>query len=75
MTKSVLDDLGEEITGIAFPVATCMALTVLLVKVLNPEGDSSANTVYIASIAYSEQVGSSGRVCTVLHGSRGTAAM
>jgi presenilin 1 len=30
---SVLDDLGEEITGISAPVSLCMALVVLLVKV------------------------------------------
>lgn len=30
---SVLDDLGEEITGISAPVSICMALVVLLVKV------------------------------------------
>lgn len=52
--RSLLDDLGEEVTGIIAPVSLCMALTVLLVKLLNPEGESAANTVYIASIAYSE---------------------
>jgi hypothetical protein len=53
---SVLDDLGEEITGIAAPVSLCMAIVVLLVRVLNPEGDSDTGTVFIASMAYSEQV-------------------
>lgn len=56
MSRSVLDDLGEEITGIAAPVSICMALTVLLVRVLNPEGQTSSSTVVIASIAYAEQV-------------------
>ncbi len=53
----MLEDLGEEITGIAAPVAICMGLTVLLVRTLNPDGQSSPGTVYIASIAYQEQVG------------------
>jgi hypothetical protein len=54
---SVLGDLGEEITGIVTPVSICMALTVLLVKALNPDGDDAgASTVVIASLAYSEQV-------------------
>lgn len=52
--RSLLDDLGEEVTGIIAPVSLCMALTVLLVKLLNPEGESASNTVYIASIAYAE---------------------
>ena len=54
--NSVLDDLGEEITGIMAPVSICMAITVLLVRMLNPEGASSSATVYIASLAYDEQV-------------------
>ena len=49
---SVLGDLGEEITGIVTPVSICMALTVLLVKALNPDGaDADASTVVIASLA------------------------
>eukprot|EP00195_Chlamydomonas_chlamydogama_P016551 CAMPEP_0202908100 /NCGR_PEP_ID=MMETSP1392-20130828/44889_1 /ASSEMBLY_ACC=CAM_ASM_000868 /TAXON_ID=225041 /ORGANISM="Chlamydomonas chlamydogama, Strain SAG 11-48b" /LENGTH=370 /DNA_ID=CAMNT_0049597257 /DNA_START=155 /DNA_END=1264 /DNA_ORIENTATION=- len=52
--KSVLDDLGAEITGIALPVSICMAVTVFLVRVLNPEGESSSSTVFIASVAYDE---------------------
>ncbi len=51
---SIIDDLGQELTGIAAPVALCMAIVVLLVRVLNPDGDSSANTVFIASVAYKE---------------------
>jgi len=53
---SVLDDLGEEITGISAPVSICMALVVLLVKLLNPEGESDNTSVVIASLAYAEQV-------------------
>jgi presenilin 1 len=55
-SRSVLDDLGEEITGIMAPVSLCMAVTVLLVRLLNPDGQSSSSTVYIASLAYAEQV-------------------
>ncbi|KAG2446836.1 hypothetical protein HYH02_008396 [Chlamydomonas schloesseri] len=58
-TPSLLDDLGEEVTGIVAPVSLCMAVTVLLVRLLNPEGISSSNTVLIASIAYQEQASDS----------------
>jgi hypothetical protein len=54
----VLDVLGEEVTGIVAPVSVCMALTVVLVRILNPDGVSRADAVYIASIAYEEQVNS-----------------
>lgn len=53
---SILDDLGEEVTGILTPVSVCMALTVMLVKTLNPTGASDARSVYIASAFYSEKV-------------------
>lgn len=53
--RSVLDDLGEEITGIVAPVSICMALVVVLVKALNPEGSADSSTVAIATIAYHEQ--------------------
>lgn len=62
--RSVLDDLGEEITGIIAPVSICMALVVVLVKALNPEGAADTTTVAIATIAYQEQVGSV--VCTAV---------
>lgn len=61
--KSVLEDLGEEVTGIMAPVSICMAITVLLVRVLNPEGQSSSATVYIASLAYDEQASRAALVC------------
>lgn len=49
---------GEEVTGIMAPVSICMALTVALVRILNPEGSaSSSNSVVIASLAYDENVG------------------
>jgi hypothetical protein len=57
---SILDDLGEEITGIATPVSICMVLVVLLVRVLNPEGASDTAAVFIASLAYSEQARGAG---------------
>ena len=56
MAKSVLDALGQEVTGIVSPVSLCMALTVLLVRILNPQGASDPNSVYIASFYYDEQV-------------------
>ncbi|GLC33671.1 hypothetical protein PLESTM_000098700 [Pleodorina starrii] len=56
---SLLDDLGEEVTGIMAPVSLCMAVTVLLVRLLNPEGASSSNSVLIASIAYQENASDS----------------
>lgn len=52
--RSVLDDLGEEITGIAAPVSICMFVTVALVRLLNPEGASNPGAVYWASVYYSE---------------------
>eukprot|EP00798_Chlamydomonas_sp_ICE-L_P013550 gene13550-19420_t len=52
--RSVLDDLGNEITGIALPVSICMAITVILVKILNPEGESNSTSIIIASVAYDE---------------------
>ena len=56
MVESVLDKLGEEVTGIVSPVSLCMALTVGLVRLLNPTGDAAGSSVYIASAYYQEQV-------------------
>ena len=56
MVRSILDDLGAEVTGIVSPVSICMALTVVLVRVLNPEGTADPNAVAIANIYYHEQV-------------------
>jgi presenilin 1 len=56
-SKSVMDDLGEELTSIIAPVSICMALVVVLVKALNPEGVTDSSAVAIATIAYHEQVG------------------
>ncbi|KAL4445803.1 hypothetical protein ABPG77_009002 [Micractinium sp. CCAP 211/92] len=55
--RSVLDDLGEEVTGIVAPVSLCMALTVALVRILNPDGASDSNAVFLASAYYTEQAG------------------
>ena len=52
----MLDRLGEEVTGIVSPVSLCMALTVCLVRLLNPTGDATGSSVYIASAYYKEQV-------------------
>lgn len=56
MTNSILDDLGQEVTGIVAPVSICMFLTVLLVRILNPEGVSNPSAVAIAQTFYKEQV-------------------
>lgn len=53
--RSILESTGEEVTAIITPVSICMALTVALVKILNPTGISSHRAVSIASIYYSEQ--------------------
>eukprot|EP00887_Chlorella_sp_A99_P001007 scaffold5.g1007.t1 len=58
-SKSVLDDLGEEVTGIVAPVSICMALTVALVHILNPDGSSDTNAVFLASSYYTENEGDS----------------
>ena len=59
MEVSVLDELGQEITGIIAPVSICMALTVLLVKALNPDGSDTSVSVYFAQAFYAEKVQSS----------------
>ncbi len=53
--RSILTDFGEELTAIITPVSICMALTVGLVKILNPTGASDARSVFIASAFYTEQ--------------------
>lgn len=58
-TTSILDDLGEEVTGIVAPVSLCMALTVALVRILNPSGESDADTVIFAAAYYREEEGDS----------------
>ena len=67
MTESVLDRLGEEVTGIVSPVSLCMALTVALVRLLNPTGDNAGSSVYIASAYYQEQVCLGGRYADITH--------
>ena len=42
--------------GIVTPVTLCMAITVLLVRVLNPEGASNSNTMRLATAYYDEKV-------------------
>jgi presenilin 1 len=55
--KSILDDLGEDLTGVATPVAICMAVTVALCRALNPDGASDPGVVRMASLAYEEKAG------------------
>lgn len=54
--QSILVTTGEEVTAIITPVSICMALTVALVKILNPTGRSDGHAVSIASVYYTEQV-------------------
>jgi len=49
--------LGLQVTGIVAPVSICMALTVALVRILNPDGESDSNAVFLASAYYTEKVG------------------
>eukprot|EP00873_Tetraselmis_striata_P023226 jgi/Tetstr1/443490/TSEL_031497.t1 len=58
-TKGLTDTLGEQVTGIVAPVSICMALTVALVRVLNPTGDSGSSAVAIATVYYDEQASDS----------------
>lgn len=58
MAGSILDDLGQEVTGIVAPVSLCMLLTVVLVRLLNPEGTVSSSAIAIAQTFYKEQVAS-----------------
>ena len=53
----MLDSLAAKITGIVSPVTICMALTVWLVRTLDPGGASSSSAVAIANIYYHEEVG------------------
>ncbi|KAK9841060.1 hypothetical protein WJX81_008443 [Elliptochloris bilobata] len=55
MERSILDNLGEEVTGIVTPVTLCMATTVLLVRILNPDGASNSNTMRLATAYYNEK--------------------
>lgn len=54
---SVLITLGQEVTRVIFPVSLCMLVTVVLLRILNPQGNSNSNAVYLASIYYDEKVG------------------
>lgn len=70
MERSLLDDLGEEVTGIAAPVSICMALTVVLVRLLNADGGSDSTSVRLATIYYDEEVGAMRRSRAAARGGR-----
>jgi hypothetical protein len=53
---SVLDDLGAEVTGIAFPVSICMVITIALVRVLHPDTQHRTSDIIIAEAFYNEKV-------------------
>ena len=55
MVESILDSLSSRLTGIITPVSITMALTVWLVRQLNPEGTSAGSAVAIANVYYHEQ--------------------
>jgi presenilin 1 len=54
--RSVLDDLGAEVTGIAAPVSLCMAITIFLVRVLRRDDDDDGQKIVLAEAIYSEKV-------------------
>jgi hypothetical protein len=54
--RSVLDDLGAELTGIVAPTSLCMVATLAVTNILNPNGESDTNAVWLAQAVYSEQV-------------------
>lgn len=54
--QGITETLGKQVTGIVTPVSICMALTVCLVRILNPEGVSGSSAVAIATVYYSEEV-------------------
>lgn len=56
MVQSILDTLSSKITGIITPVSLTMAITVWLVRHLNPGGTTTGSAVAIANIYYHEQV-------------------
>ena len=56
MVQSILDTLSSKITGIITPVSLTMAITVWLVRQLNPGGTTTGSAVAIANIYYHEQV-------------------
>jgi hypothetical protein len=64
--RSILESKGEEVTAIITPVSICIALTVALVKTLNPSGASRNRAISIAAIYYSEEVGSLPTQCGIV---------
>ena len=58
------------IAEIVSPVSLCMALTVLLVRLLNPEGSSDTAAIFIASAYYSEKVRVRSLICIPTYSSR-----
>ena len=56
MAESIIDDLGREVTAILGPVTLCIAITVVLVRVLNPAGSTNPTAFGLATAFYSESV-------------------
>ena len=53
---SILNDLGQEVTGIVAPVSLCMVITIFLVRMLHGGDDVNRGSVIIATAGYDEQV-------------------
>ena len=56
--RNLVTDISKSITILlqVAPVSICMALTVALVRLLNPEGKSDTGAVYLATSFYVEEV-------------------
>jgi len=50
--------------GIVAPVTICIAITVLLVRILNPSGASNSAVMRLATISYDEKV-SVAKACSI----------
>lgn len=54
MDDSILEIVGAEIIGITVPVSICMLLVVLLVRSINPQGESVSSIQTAATLVYQE---------------------
>ncbi|GLJ50147.1 hypothetical protein SUGI_1067020 [Cryptomeria japonica] len=55
MDDSILEIVGAEIIGITVPVSICMLLVVLLVRSINPQGESVSSIQTAATLVYQEK--------------------
>ncbi|KAH9295778.1 hypothetical protein KI387_039366 [Taxus chinensis] len=54
MEGSILEIVGAEVIGITVPVSICMLLVVLLVRSINPQGESGSSMQTVATLVYQE---------------------